>query len=371
MFLSVRSFAQDSTEIYDVTDDAKVNMFSIGVGGQYGFIFAHSLDVQNTRGANPIGAEVILGWQRNDKFTWSLCNCYPRKGLLFSFYNYDTDIVGKGAIAAYFLEPTFRITNSILFSFKGSIGLAYLSKPFHPEKNPGNMSYSTRLNGYGAVGAGLWIRMTDQLWINPSAIYQHTSNGGIKEPNKGINWPTAGLSVNYTPEPQPFYSGSRITEKYWKRLPPRVDVGVFGIGRRFIDTAGNSKRFPLLGLQAHVGKQVGRISALTAGVEVSNDKALSLKMKRDSIDASATRAGFLAGHEFLLGRFLFSQRLGVYFFNQSPESDLFFHNWGLHYRITKNWGAGFNLKAHRQVAEHVNVRLIYSFDRTGLNRTPY
>jgi hypothetical protein len=225
------------------------------------------------------------------------------------------------------------------------------------------MSYSTRLNGYGSVGVGFWIRMTDQLWINPSAKYQHTSNGGIKEPNKGINWPTAGLSVNYTPKPQPFYTGKRVTEKYWKLIPPRVDVGVFGIGRRFIDTAGNSKRYPLVGLQVHGSKQVGRISALTAGIEISNDKALSLKMKRDSLNASATRAGLLGGHEFLLGRFLFSQRLGIYIFNQSPGSELLFHDWGLHYKINKNLGAGFNLKAHKQVAEHVNVRLIYSFNR--------
>ena len=55
------------------------NIFSIGVGLQHGFIFAHSRAVQNTKGANPTGIEIALGWQRNDTETWNLCNCFPKK----------------------------------------------------------------------------------------------------------------------------------------------------------------------------------------------------------------------------------------------------------------------------------------------------
>ena len=48
------------------------DMLSVGIGMQYGFIFAHSENVQNTSGARPWGVELILSWQSNDAATWDL-----------------------------------------------------------------------------------------------------------------------------------------------------------------------------------------------------------------------------------------------------------------------------------------------------------
>ena len=93
------------------------NLFSIGAGYQRGFILAHSEAVQNTKGANPIGVELILSWKRNDAAVWDLCNCYPRKGLLLTYNDYDNAILGKGYSAGYFLEPTYRLSSNLFFSF--------------------------------------------------------------------------------------------------------------------------------------------------------------------------------------------------------------------------------------------------------------
>ena len=83
------------------------SLFSVAAGIQHGFIFAHSQAVQNTKGARPTGVEMILSWQRNDAVVWDLCNCYPRKGLLLSYYDYDRALLGKSATAAFFLEPVY------------------------------------------------------------------------------------------------------------------------------------------------------------------------------------------------------------------------------------------------------------------------
>ena len=79
---------------------------------------------------------------------------------------------------------------------------------------------------------------------------------------------------------------------------------------------------------------------LTLGAEMYGDRSLSMQLKRDSIDASALRAGLLIGHEFLLGKFVFSQRLGIYIFNQTPYYDLIYHRWGIHYFMNKHLGVG-------------------------------
>jgi hypothetical protein len=337
------------------------SMFSVGAGVQHGFIFAHSQAVQNTKGANPTGVELSLSWQRNDAAVWELCNCYPRRGLFLAYYDYDTRILGKSLTAAYFLEPTYRLNEKFFFSFKVSSGVSYLTRPFDSIKNPGNQSYSTHLSAFLLLGTGLWFRLNDRWSLNASINYQHESNGGVRQPNKGINWPTAGVAVNYQKTSRAFYRAPRLKEKFWRSHSLRWDAGLFGVPRRVLDENGNSSRSPLIGVMLQTSKQIGRINALNAGVEIYHDPEVQLRLKRDSISASSLKAGLLVGHEFLLGRFLFSQRLGMYVFDQTPYYDQLYHRWGLHYQLNKRVGIGFNLQAHKHVADYADLRLTYSW----------
>jgi hypothetical protein len=346
------------------TDSSKLKrIFSVTAGLQHGFVFAHSPEVENTKGARPTGVELLFGWQRNDQGVWDLCNCFPRKGLLLAYYDYDSKILGKSFTAAYFLEPAYRISRNAFFSFKAVAGLSYLTNPFDTIKNPDNRSYSTHISGYLLLGAGIWLRLSDRWWLNASANYQHESNGGIQQPNKGINWPTAGLALSYQHNPRPYYTGIRKKDKFWKEYSIRYDLGLMGIAKRVLDETGNSKRLPLFGVHFQGSKQVGRINALTAGAEIFMDRALRMQLSIDSVEASHVRAGILVGHEFLLGKFLFSQRLGVYLFDETPYFDRIYHRWGIQFRANRRWSAGFNLQAHRHVADFIDFRVAYSWQK--------
>jgi hypothetical protein len=120
---------------------------------------------------------------------------------------------------------------------------------------------------------------------------------------------------------------------------------------------------PLIGLSAQVSKQVGRINAITLGTEIYRDEELRIRLKKDTIKASAVKAGILFGHEFLLGKFSFSQRLGLYVFDQTPYYDQLYHRWGVQYQINRHFSAGFNLQAHRQVADFIDLRIMYTFQK--------
>lgn len=362
-FITPNALAQEDPSAEKITGEKLAPLFSAGLGLQYGTIFAHSEEVQNTRGARPIGIEAIFSWQRNDAAIYEICNCYPRQGLLLAYYDYDVEILGKSGTVAYFLEPTYRITDRFLFSFKGAGGLSYLSNPYDSETNPGNQSYSRPLSAYLLVGIGAWVQLSDQWWINPSINYQHISNGGTSKPNKGINWPTAGVAVSYQPDSRPWYTGKRTTEKFWRNYSPRYDFAVLGTMRRGYDDEGERIKFGFGGVALQAGKQVGRISMITLGAEAYYDGELKADIGKDGLDASPVKAGVLLGHEFLLGRFQFSQRLGVYVFDQTPYYDRIFHRWGLQYRISRNFSAGFNLLAHRHIAEFVDFRLAYTFQK--------
>ena len=349
------------TAVVDTT--RQESLFSIGLGLQRGFIFAHSVEVQNTAGARPTGIETILSWQRNDADIFNLCHCYPRQGLLLAYYDYDVGLLGKSGTAAYFLEPTYRISNRLLFSFKAAAGFTYLSNPYDSISNPVNQSYSTRVNNYMLVGLGAWVQLYDHWWLNPTLNYQHISNGGWRQPNKGINYPTAGIAVSYQPVSRPWYTGTRTTEKYWRDYSTRYDFTLLGTMRRGYSEAGDRKKYPMAGLAVQAGRQVGRLSMLTVGAEAYYDEELRERLGAEGVDASPVKAGLLLGHEFLLGRFGFSQRLGVYVFDQTPYYDRIFHRWGLNYRINRHLSAGFTLLAHRHIAEYMDFRLTYTFQK--------
>ena len=361
--IAVNGTAQDNGSKVVFSTKKTENIFSVGAGVQHGFIFAHSAAVENTKGARPTGIELNFGWQRNDSAVWNLCNCFPKKGLLLSYYDYDAEVLGRSFIASYFLEPAYKLGKKTFFSLKGVAGLAYLTNPFDSIRNPANRSYSSAIGGYLLFGIGLSFLINDHWWLNGSINYQHISNGGLRQPNKGINWPTAGISLAYQKNPRPYYTRPRNKEKFWKDYPVRWDIGVFGIAKRGTDENGYSRRMPLIGGSIQGSRQVGRINTLTLGTEIYSDKSLRMRLKRDSIEAGAVKAGLQFGHEFLLGKFLFSQRLGVYIFNQTPYFDRIYHRWGIHYRINKHWGAGFHLKAHRHVADFIDVRVTYSWQK--------
>ena len=362
-FLQIgRSQKDSTTDHFQIKKERRIVSLTLGV--QHGFVFAHSPAVENTKGAHPTGAEFILNWRKSDAQAWNLCNCFPANGLLLAYYDYDSEILGHSFTAAYSLEPAYRIGKRSLLYLRLVAGLSYLTNPYDSIKNPSNASYSTHVSGYLLFGLGLSFALNEKWRTNISANFQHESNGGFRQPNKGINWPTAGISFSYEPKPRLLYQGIRQKDKSWKSYGPRWEVATFGVARRIIDSNGKKMRLPLIGLSFLGSKQVGTINALTLGAEAFTDHTTKRAFKLDSIQGSPIRAGIFFGHEFLLGKFLFSQRIGVYVFDQSPYFDPIYHRWGIQYQSKKHWGFGFNLLAHKQVADFVDARIIYSFQRT-------
>ncbi len=327
----------------------------------YGFIIAHSQAVQNTAGSHPRGIEIELIKQRVDTTSWKLCRCYPAKGWSFSYFDFNNTILGHGISIAYFLEPSYRIGKRAQFRFRGNIGFSYLTKPFHPQKNSSNMSYSTHLSGYAQLGISGTYQAGRQWLIVLGGQYQHVSNGGLKEPNKGINWPTASLGVTWFRQKYNLPVYAKMDNKDYKRQKPYMEAGVFFSGKQGYKPNGQTPRTLLTGIIIQANKQVGRINSLNAGIEFYYDNALNQKLQKDSIDGSAFRLGLLAGHEFLLGKFFFSQQLGIYLLHNNPYYNRMYHRWALRYQLNKHWITGVGFKAHKQVADFIDVRLMYRF----------
>jgi hypothetical protein len=346
-------YAQDTTHI-----------FSWGAQTHYGTIFAHSEAVENTAGARPWGIEATAIWQKISQKVWDNCHCSPKTGIALAYYNYDNPYLGQSLQAGYFLEPNFRLTKRWELSLRGTLGLAYLTRPHHPVHNPNNQSYSLPISVYLLAGIGNHFKISPKWRVGTYLNYQHISNGGVKEPNKGINWITASLSAIYTPSPLDI--PARPRSPFNAQTP--VEIETWALFSSKTARVGEKKRHLIVGIGGQASKQVSRLSALTAGAEITHDASIVQRMADDRLQGNGWRISALAGHQFCLGKFRFSQQFGYYLYQNNPYFDSWYHRWGVTYYPRPRLGIGFNLKAHKHIANFADIRIIYKFEAQKLKK---
>jgi hypothetical protein len=205
------------------------------------------------------------------------------------------------------------------------------------------------------VGIGNNLKISDKWAIGLYLNYQHISNGGLKDPNKGINWITSSLNVVYTP--QKIEIPKRIRKPFEKNTPLVWEI--FGFLSNKAARVGDKNRHFITGIGGQVSKQISRLSGLSIGTEIYYDAAMAQRMEYDQVQGSAWRVGILGGHQFLLGKFIFSQQIGIYLYQNNPYFDSWYHRWGVMYYPNKKIGLGFNLKAHRHIANFGDLRVSY------------
>lgn len=336
------------------------------VAASTGFIFVHSKNVENTKGAHPWGIQADYAWRRIDSSTYKKFYSFPVQGFSLSYFNFDNTVLGHGVIAAYFLEPEIRFGKRSGVHFRTAAGITWLSNPYDEEKNPDNNSYSTPISGYIAVAVEPYILLAPKWQLMLAGHYRHSSNGGVKSPNKGINWITGEVILCYFPGGKTNIKPvlDQYRQQPYKRYV-RWDAFAFGSIRGADDTV-TVARYGVTGGGVQLGKQTGRTHAFTLAAEFSYDNADKQQMKMEGETGNGLKAGLMLGHEFLWGKYIFSQQVGVYVYDPTPLYPAWYHRWGLYRVINDKFITGINLKAHKQVASYVDVRLIYSFKRKEL-----
>ena len=330
----------------------------IGLKIHQGFILIHSKSIRHIKNSYPTGLEFDFAWHKTSQKAWESCHCYPKTGIATSIWNYDNpEVLGFGITSMFYIEPVFGAKNLVSFSLRAAFGLSYQSKPHDPDLNPQNLSYSTYVAFPLQLGGSAHFRLKPNWYLDVTAVYNHFSNGGIKEPNAGINWPSVAIGFSYYLKMPEFIDRIKNNWRDTQKPETRFDITFLMAFKEPI-----SKLYMFSpGLELKVSHQISRINALTAGTELLADNFASYEMEKAGIDENHTKWSLAVGHEFLLGKFLFSQQIGVYLLKQFIPNDDVYHRWGLVYRINKKISFGISLKVHRHIADFLDSRLSYSF----------
>jgi hypothetical protein len=330
--------------------------FSLGLRSHYGFIIPHSNTIREVARSKPWGVELDAALLLTGDRAWDYCFCYPRMGLSLSYFNYaNPRVLGNGYTLVYYVEPFLSYRRRVNFSFRAGGGLAYLDTPYHPVTNPANLFYSAPLSFLLQINLALNYRLSPHLNLRAAGYYSHISNGGMREPNKGINFPTASLGLDYTFRPPV------LTER------PRTHRGQGAARKNYFEGAlaftakpanpGERQRHPILGGLGTYHRTVSRRSVLHGGAAWESDWTLKEKAERANQRTGFHRASLLVGHDLLIGRFEFSQALGAYVYSPYRARDPVYQRYALKFRLTRRLFTAVTLKAHRQVADYLDGRI--------------
>ena len=348
LFLSSQAIAQHQEQ------EVQPPAISLGLHGHYGFIIPHSTAVEGIANSNPWGMEVDVSLHFTDSNAWQYLQAYPRLGVSLAYFNFDNpEVLGNGYSLVVFAEPFLSAQKKFSLSFRLGMGLAYLDRVYDPQTNPENLFYSSSISFPLVANFMANYRLNERYLLRAGGTYHHISNAGISQPNKGINYPTASIGVNYALRAATF--PNRKLEKGSAKANER-DFRIALIAGAKDRPKSNSRKAPLLGVTAYGSQQIGRINALLLGLEWILDFALLEHLRDQNNYTDFQRGALLAGHEFVIGRFRFNQQIGVYLYAPYSAKDPVYQRYGLEYHTPQKFFFGINLKAHRHVADFLDAR---------------
>tara|TARA_Y100001934_G_scaffold278955_1_gene381493 strand:- start:206 stop:1309 length:1104 start_codon:yes stop_codon:yes gene_type:complete len=339
------------------------NPVSYQAEAEYGFLFLHSQDVAPIGQSYPSAFGLsVQRWLLAEKH-WENCFCYPRLGLSLAIHDFDNpEVLGYGLPVYGFLEPWFKIGGRWYFNLRASVGLIYLSKPYDALENPLNYSYSLPLSAYLVLGLGTAYQFNDHWRVSVQARYNHSSNGGVREPNKGLNYPTAALGLDYSiapirPQAKAKKAFDPLNRKKLLSLHGILAAKAGGMVGEGVDE--REVTYLVSGAALRYSHQFSRSSALILETEWISNLAFRKQIERQGGNQSHQQWGLELGHEFLLGKFTFSQAAGFYLFKEYGAAAPWYQRYTLLYRPLPGLALGPGLKAHANVAEFLDFRIVY------------
>jgi len=321
-----------------------------------GFIIAHSSELDEIADTNPVGIQLDWGSVRTSEKSWNTCNCYGQLGVSFSYFNFRREELGSSYNLAFYYEPYLTYKNDFYTSLRLGTGITIVTKKYDAETNPENTFFSSTLSFLLNAGLSLNYRLNEKFTASLSGYYNHISNGGMKQPNKGMNFPTLGVGAIYHPNKIEFSEREKSTAKKGR---------LFFYGRLFStmpevenEAIDENNRELLLGITGGALYHLSHTNALNAGLEVVSDYSHKKEIENLSEDYDHHMINLLIGNNFVFGKITFNQQIGFYLYRPYEFNDKsFFQRYELLYTIKDKYQIGTSLKAHGHVAENFDVRL--------------
>lgn len=332
-----------------------VRNYYFGTQVHYGFIIPHSTAIEDVADSNPYGIELSLNKLDLSYEGWSVYNRYSVSGIQLGYFNFQfPDTLGSTFLLTGFTEPIFISGNRSRFSVKMSIGMAYLTKVYDPVENPLNKFFSTRISFPLSVALRYKYRVSQSAFLNIAACYNHISNGNIKEPNYGMNYPTLSLGFDYYPKPVPVLEKRYVPDRKINGSPWYFVFETLGAYRSV-----SEEIYGAFGFSPRIVRYLIPHYSLNAGAEYIVDYSLNKVPEGEDTDYDCSRFALTFGQDFRFGKMVFTQYFGFYLYSPVEPLSFMYQKYEISYPVHKNIILGLFLKATESAAEIGGVHISF------------
>lgn len=296
----------------------------------------------------PVGVELRYSRLHMRRESWEQCQCFFRSGIFVNAYSFrNPTALGQSIGAGLFYEPILVHRPRWGLSVRALAGLAYVSRHYDADTNPGNRAFGTAINGL--IGVGLYARYTlAPGWrLLAGFDYKHISNAGVRLPNQGLNIPAIAVGI------QRFMGSSTLPDpRNWRTTNPgkRWMFRVLALGSVKVLEATKEqpeRGYPVYGLNLIGGYHLTRTHVLSGGIELLDDHYFKEQIKQWTGRYQSYRQGtLLAGYEFWQGHFSFTAHMGWNVARPLWYKPATYQKYGLLYRFSNGFTGGVVVKAY-------------------------
>lgn len=345
ILLSLDLFSQDQTEYHFLTS----------FQSHYGFIIPHTKAIEPVSHTKPYGFELTFSRLHTSYEKWKVFRHYNITGIQVAYFNFQNpEIVGNVYALSTFTEPFLITRKNFIFSVKAGAGFSYQTKIYDYTNDTLNKFFSTRISFPLYLSARLKYRVAPKTFFTLAGTYNHISNGAVKIPNFGINFPTVSLGIEHFQKPFPALEND-YSATGEQKIKKSYILFQSLIGYKTV--YGEFKT--ALGISARYTRQIRTFYALNGGLELILDGGVKKMISIEDRSADYKRLAVTAGQDFFLGKVSFTQYLGIYVYSPYKAKHPVYQKYELAYRVFPNLLAGVCLKAHTSDAELFGFTLNY------------
>jgi hypothetical protein len=293
--------------------------------------------------------------------SWSVFNSFWFHGLQFSYFNFQNpDVLGSAFVLTPFAEPVVFNRNKFLLTLRTGLGISWVTEIYDEETNPTNMFFCTHIAFSPYMALRMRYRLSSEWFLTLSGFYNHISNGGMKQPNYGMNFPTVALGAEYVRDPFTLERKAYTIEDRDKYKVWYYRLQAFG----GLKVADETEEYPevvavVSAINLEAFRRLGMHYAIGFGAEYVNDRELKEEIKRAGLDVDNKRVALTASQDFHFGKVIFSQHFGIYVYAPYEAVDPVYQMYGLGVRLSRRILTGVFLKAHRHMADFMGLSLSY------------
>ncbi len=309
---------------------------------------------------------------------WEQRYLFPKWGVgLYLADFYEKEAIGLPiALYGFFHAPFYR-WKKLSLNYNIGFGATFNWRPFDPVSNQFNIALGAGRSFLVDMGMDIAYPISTNLDLGVGFSLTHFSNGGLKQPNYGINTVAPKLSLSYKTKPTPPFKQSIKTNH-----SPNNEwiLGMFAGSKNVVfDDADieivqryEGVFFPVAGLTSTFNRHISYKSKLGAGIGLSYDGSIDTQVAIDENELEAIPGPFIdklqfssfLSYELVINKAALIIQPSFYIarkktLNQSPA---FHQRIGLKYHFVPNIFMGITLRTYSfHISDFVEWNIGYRF----------